>query len=74
MANQMAVAKDALAVEFGRRGARARMTKMTAEERSRVAKRAAQARWQKKAEAPEPTPTDPQGPGRDGQYAESGIM
>ena len=75
MANPKAVAKDALAVEFGRRGARARMTKMTAQERSRIARNAAQARWQKKATAPDPTPTDPQGPqGRDQQWAEAGIM
>lgn len=71
MAEKMAVAKDALAVEFGKRGARARMTKMTAEERRRVAKRAAQARWGKKADAP--NPDGPKGPNRDERRG-PGIM
>ena len=67
-----AIAKDALAVEFGRRGARARMTKLTAEQRRDIARNAAQARWGKKATAPDPH--DPKGPHRDQQGAESGIM
>ena len=71
MADQMAIPKDPLAVEFGRRGARARMTKMTAEERTRIARLAAQARWGKKATAPDPT--DPQGPNRDREQG-PGIM
>lgn len=75
MAHGTAVAKDALAVEFGRRGARARMTKLSAEQRRQIARNAAQARWAKKTQPPQPP--DPQGPGspdRDGQYAEAGIM
>ena len=51
---------------------RSRLTKMTAEERTRIAKLAAQARWGRKAEAPDPT--DPGGPHRDQQGAEAGIM
>lgn len=72
MANDLVVAKDPLAVEFGRRGGKSRLTKMTAEERSRIARLAAQARWGKKADAP--NPTDPSGPHRDRQGAEAGIM
>lgn len=75
MPDQTAVAKDPLAVEFGRRGGKSRLTKMTAEQRRESARRAAQARWGKKAAAPDPNnPNDPQGPGRDHQRAEAGIM
>jgi hypothetical protein len=72
MADELVVAKDPLAVEFGRRGGKSRLTKMTAEERSRIARLAAQARWGKKAIAPDPN--DPNGPHRDRQCAEAGIM
>jgi hypothetical protein len=72
MADEAVSQKDPLAVEFGRRGGKSRLVKMTAEERSRVAKLAAQARWGKKAEAPDPN--DPKGPGRDHQGAEADIM
>src|SRR5437660_1702036 len=47
--------KDPLAVEFGRRGGlkggRARAEKLTADERSEIARRAAAARWGVEAEA-----------------------
>lgn len=68
-----ATAKDPLMAEFGRRGGKSRMTKMTAEERRRVAKLAAQARWSKKGTTPEPPPNGPS-PDRDAQGAEAGIM
>jgi hypothetical protein len=51
--------------ERARKGGKARLTKMTAEERSRVARLGAQARWGKKTEAP--PPNDPKGPKRDPQ-------
>lgn len=66
--------KDPLAVEFGRRGGKSRLVKMTAEARSRVARLAARARWAKKAGDPPPVPPDPNGPHRDVQSAEAGIM
>ena len=72
MAENVATAKDEHAAALGRLGGKARLTKMTAEERSRIAKLAAEARWGKKAEAPDPT--DPKGPHRDQQGAEAGIM
>lgn len=57
--------KDALAVEFGRRGGlkggRARAAKLTAAERSAIARNAARARWAAPAEAaqvPLPTPKE----------------
>ncbi|MGA8619727.1 MAG: hypothetical protein WB660_14570 [Candidatus Sulfotelmatobacter sp.] len=71
MAHETVVPKDPLAVEFGKRGARARMIKMTAEERRRIAKHAAQARWAKKAAAPDPN--DPKGTKREGRPG-PGIM
>ena len=74
MAEQEAVAKDEHAVALGRRGGKARLTKMTAEERTRIAKLAAQARWGKKATPNAPDPNHPKGPKRDGQWAEAGIM
>jgi hypothetical protein len=40
--------KNPAAVELGRKGGQARMKKMTAEERSKVASQAAKARWDKK--------------------------
>lgn len=39
--------KNAAAVSLGKRGAKARMSKMTAAQRSEVAKKAAKARWKK---------------------------
>jgi hypothetical protein len=45
----MAKKKNPAAVALGRRGAKARMKKMTEEERSEVAKKAAAARWKDKA-------------------------
>ncbi len=39
--------KNPAAVALGRRGGKARLKKMTAEERSRIARLAAQARWAK---------------------------
>ena len=77
MADQVAVAKDPLAVEFGRRGGKAFMSKLTPEQRSEVARRAARGRWAKKHQQLDPPPTnppDPNGPGRDEQWAEAGIM
>jgi hypothetical protein len=58
--------------ESGRRGGKARLTKMTAEERTRIARLAAQTRWAKKADAPDPT--DPKGPKRDQQPEGRSIM
>jgi hypothetical protein len=74
MVDEAITPKDPLAVEMGRRGGKARLSKMTTEERRRIAKLAAQARWGKKAETPTPDPNDPKGPGRDQQGAEAGIM
>lgn len=37
--------KDAAAVSMGKRGGQARASKLTAEERIRIAKKAAQSRW-----------------------------
>src|SRR4051794_24335911 len=56
--------KDPLAVEFGRRGARARMTKMTPEERRRIARLAAKARWSKKPTVPDGPDGGPDGDSR----------
>jgi hypothetical protein len=39
--------KNPAAVALGRRGAKARMTKLTPEQRSEVARRAVEARWAK---------------------------
>lgn len=47
---------------MGRRGGKARLTKMTADERTRIAKLAAETRWRRKTE---PDPTDPNGPNHD---------
>ncbi len=38
--------KDKAAVELGRKGGKARAAKMTAEQRTEIAKKAAKARWQ----------------------------
>jgi hypothetical protein len=43
----MAKRKNPEAVKLGRRGGKARMTKLTPEKRSEVAKKAAVARWKK---------------------------
>jgi hypothetical protein len=40
------------AVALGRRGAKIRMTKLTAEERSAIARHAVQARWAKRKKPP----------------------
>lgn len=64
--------------ETGRLGGLTRAQKLTPEQRRESARRAAQARWAKKAGAPDPNhPTDPNGPNgpeRDRQAAEAGIM
>ena len=44
----MAKKKNPAAVQLGRRGAKARMTKLTSEQRREVAQKAATARWGKK--------------------------
>jgi hypothetical protein len=44
----MAKRKHPAAVTLGRRGAKARLTKMSGEQRSDVARKAAAARWAKK--------------------------
>ena len=44
----MAKRKNPAAVALGKRGAKARMTKMTPEQRSEVAKKAIAARWSAK--------------------------
>lgn len=44
----MAKRKNPAAVALGRRGAKARMTKLTPEKRSEVAQKAAVARWGKR--------------------------
>jgi hypothetical protein len=75
MATNVTPEKDSLAAltaEFGRRGGKARLTTMCAEERSRIARLAAQARWAKKTTAPDPS--DPKGPKRDQPGERSGIM
>ncbi len=41
------MAKDRAAVSLGRRGGKARLTTMTAEQRKDIARKAAQARWAK---------------------------
>lgn len=68
--NELAVNEHAAAL--GRRGGKARLVKMTAEERTRVAKLAAQARWAKRADAPDPN--DPKGPKGDPHVEGTGIM
>jgi hypothetical protein len=45
----MAKRKNPAAVALGKRGAKARLTKLTPEKRSEVAKQAAAARWKDKA-------------------------
>jgi hypothetical protein len=62
--------------ETGRLGGLTTARKLTPEQRRESARRAARARWAKKAQSPDPTPppTDPNTPHRDGQYAEAGIM
>ena len=47
----MAKRKNPAAVALGKRGAKARLTKMTAEQRSVVARTAARARWKDKPAA-----------------------
>jgi len=41
------MSKNRAAVALGRRGGKARLKKMTPEQRTEVARKAAQARWQK---------------------------
>lgn len=75
MAEMVVATKDEHAAALGRRGGKARLVKMSAEERTRIAKLAATARWAKKAGPPAPTdPNNPGGPGRDQQHAEAGIL
>lgn len=71
MADERVVAKDALMVEFGRRGGVGRAKSLTPEQRREIAQRAAQARWAKKVTAPDPT--DPKGPKHD-EGQTPGIM
>ena len=74
MADESVTAKDLLAAHaaaMGRRGGKARLVRMTAEERTRIARLAANARWAKKTGSPDPT--DPQGPRRDEGQGQ-GIM
>ena len=59
------------ALELQRRGGLARAKKLTSEERTRIAKLAAQARWAKKATAPDPN--DPKASKREGR-PRPGIM
>lgn len=70
----MATTRHPAVLEFlserARKGGKARLTKMTAEERTRVAKLAAEARWHKKTS---PDPNNPQGTKRDKQGEGSGI-
>jgi hypothetical protein len=47
--------KNPAAVQLGKRGAKARMQKLTAEQRSEVARTAAAARWNKPADGPKGT-------------------
>jgi hypothetical protein len=44
----MATKKNAAAVQLGRRGAKARMKKLSPEQRSQIARNAVNARWEKK--------------------------
>lgn len=75
MADEVVISKSAAAAALGRIGGKARLVKMTAEERQRIAKLAARARWAKGKTAPDPTdPTDPQGPNRDRRGDETGIL
>ena len=60
------------AFDLQQRGGFARAKKLTPEERTRIAKLAAQARWAKKATAPDPT--DPQGPQPGEQPPKTGIL
>ena len=46
--DQANAGKNQAAVELGRKGGRARAAKMTPEQRSEVARKAAQARWSKR--------------------------
>ena len=66
-------AKIITCADAGRIGGEARARKLTSEDRTRIAKLAAHARWARKLAAPDPTdPTDPQGPIRELQ--KSGIL
>src|SRR6266567_2046019 len=68
-------AKLLTCAEAGHVGGLARARKLTPEHRREIARRAAHARWAKKLGTPDPpSPTDPKGPHRDEQWAESGIM
>lgn len=68
-------AKFLTCADAGRIGGAARARKLTPDQRRDIARRAAQARWGKKAGSPEtPDPNDPKGPHRDQQGAEAGIL
>ncbi len=51
--------------EVGRRGGLSRARNLSPERRHEIARRAAEARWGKKAGAPTPDPNDPKGPNRE---------
>ena len=53
-------------------GGQARARNLSAERRKEIARLAAQARWKKNADAPDPN--GPKGPKRDGQKPGSGIL
>ncbi len=57
----MAKKKDPAAVRLGRKGGKARLTTMSAEERSVVAKKAATARWGEKSDTPKKAPAKKKG-------------
>jgi len=59
--------------ETGRMGGLTRARKLSPEQRREIARRAAQARWGKRAPGA-PDPSGPGGPHRDHQHAEAGIM
>jgi hypothetical protein len=60
----MAKTKNPAAVALGRLGAKARLTKLTAEQRADVARKAAAARWKNKAAL------KPEGPAETGRKEE----
>jgi hypothetical protein len=56
MVTDMAKRKNPAAVALGKRGAKARLKKLTPEKRTEVAKKAAAARWHKPAAKPKKAP------------------
>lgn len=65
-------AKFLTCADAGRIGGAARARKLTPDQRRESARRAAQARWGKKAVAPDPT--DPKGPNHDDEGQSPGIL